>query len=384
MAQDLRAAKLAKAQEYVGSHNIRGLFESMMTGLMIKTPEDPLAYLAECIELARGLDKGAGVPEYSWRLFFPVKGAKGAAPAPKPADSLGGYAKLPEIGSEPAGTGDDMDEAITYLQAALRGTLARTKYKAKIAAVVTIQSRARGWLIRKRMKARKLAALEDAWTQPYTITEADPALAAANIVFVGGGPGSGKGTQCDRLIEHLGFQHVSVGDVLRAEVTSGSPAGAKLDEIMKEGKIVPAKVTLFLLQKHFQQTGIDKPYLVDGFPRKVDQSIAFEESICKGKALLWFTCPDEVLTARLLERAKTSGRADDTLETIKKRLETFHTTSEPVLEMFKGDGRAVIIDANRGVDEVWAETKAKVEGLSTSPPADAPAADAAPQGELVE
>jgi len=234
------------------------------------------------------------------------------------------------------------------------------------------------------MKARKLAALEDAWTQPYTITEADPALAAANIVFVGGGPGSGKGTQCDRLIEHLGFQHVSVGDVLRAEVTSGSPAGEKLAAIMKEGKIVPAKVTLFLLQKHFQQTGIDKPYLVDGFPRKVDQSIAFEESICKGKALLWFECPDEVLTARLLERAKTSGRADDTLETIKKRLETFHTTSEPVLEMFKGDGRAVIIDANRGVDEVWAETKAKVEGLSTSPPADAPAADAAPQGELVE
>ena len=174
---------------------------------------------------------------------------------------------------------------------------------------------ARGWLTRKNMDAivaKKTAAKDDAkdddWTKPYTITERDPALATAKVLFVGGGPGSGKGTQCDKLVAKFGFNHISVGDVLRAEVASGSPAGSKLSAIMQEGGIVPAAVTLWLLQNKMKTLGVEKPFLLDGFPRKVDQQVAFEESVCKGIGLLWFECADQVLIDRLLNRAKTSGQ----------------------------------------------------------------------------
>merc|ERR1711934_681283 len=138
------------------------------------------------------------------------------------------------------------------------------------------------------------------------------------IVFVLGGPGSGKGTQCDLIKEKYGFGHFSAGDLLRAEVESGSEVGKGLEVTMKEGKLVSSAVTIQLLKKAIANSD-KKQILVDGFPRALDQAQEFEDKVIPCKLVLFFDCPQKMLQKRLMKRAKTSGRADDNAETIKKR-----------------------------------------------------------------
>ncbi|KAJ6827020.1 putative UMP-CMP kinase 3 isoform X1 [Iris pallida] len=95
------------------------------------------------------------------------------------------------------------------------------------------------------------------------------------VVFVLGGPGSGKGTQCANIVEHFGFTHLSAGDLLRAEIKSGSENGAMIQNMIKEGKIVPSEVTIKLLQRAMLESDNDK-FLIDGFPRNEENRAAFE------------------------------------------------------------------------------------------------------------
>jgi UMP-CMP kinase family protein len=171
------------------------------------------------------------------------------------------------------------------------------------------------------------------------------------IIFVLGGPGSGKGTQCAKLVEKFGFQHVSAGDLLRAEVKSGSEIGKMCETMMKEGKIVPMEVTIGLLRKSMETCTGDY-LLIDGFPRKLDQGQAFEKDVKPCSAVLFFDCPEEVMQERLLERGKTSGRVDDNLETIKKRFDTFTEQSMPVVEHYAKLDKVCTISAVPGPDEV--------------------------------
>ncbi|KAJ1624566.1 adenylate kinase-domain-containing protein, partial [Pavlovales sp. CCMP2436] len=97
------------------------------------------------------------------------------------------------------------------------------------------------------------------------------------VIFVLGGPGSGKGTQCALLAKRHGFAHFSAGDLLRDEVASGSAEGRAIREMIKEGKIVPAQTTIDLLQKAMR--GRAGPYLIDGFPRSMDNAKSFEEQV---------------------------------------------------------------------------------------------------------
>jgi len=96
-----------------------------------------------------------------------------------------------------------------------------------------------------------------------------------HVIFVLGGPGSGKGTQCERIVENFGFTHLSAGDLLRAEIKSGSENGTMIENMIKEGKIVPSEVTVKLLQKAMQESENDK-FLIDGFPRNEENRAAFE------------------------------------------------------------------------------------------------------------
>ncbi|KAJ3325772.1 hypothetical protein HDU76_013132 [Blyttiomyces sp. JEL0837] len=187
----------------------------------------------------------------------------------------------------------------------------------------------------------------------------------ANIVFVLGGPGSGKGTQCDRLVDTLKYAHLSTGDLLRDEVKRGTPLGMELEEIMKEGKMVPLETTLKLLVAAMEeQRGKAPGYLVDGFPRTMEQAVEFEAKIGKCKFVLFFDAPNEVLTARLLKRGETSGRADDNLESIKKRLDTFKNTSMPVIEYFEKDGRVKRVLADGELEAITEATLKCFEELA--------------------
>lgn len=177
-----------------------------------------------------------------------------------------------------------------------------------------------------------------------------------NVVFVLGGPGSGKGTQCAKLVDDYKFIHLSAGDLLRAEKnTPGSEFGELIEHYIKEGLIVPQEITINLLQNAIvknYETG-SRNFLVDGFPRKMDQALSFENQVAEGKVVLYFQCPEEIMLQRLLNRGKTSGRSDDNLESIKKRFKTFVETSMPVVDYYADHGKVIKIDCNEPVDQVY-------------------------------
>eukprot|EP00879_Flechtneria_rotunda_P010196 GHRR01010659.1.p1 GENE.GHRR01010659.1~~GHRR01010659.1.p1 ORF type:complete len:366 (+),score=147.50 GHRR01010659.1:558-1655(+) len=177
--------------------------------------------------------------------------------------------------------------------------------------------------------------------------------ADSSIIFVLGGPGSGKGTQCEKIVAKYGYKHLSAGDLLREEVKSGSVVGKQCEQIMKEGKLVPMEVTIALIRNAMIKSGA-KDFLIDGFPRAMDQAHAFEEMIQPCKLVLAFDCPEEVMEQRLLRRGETSGRTDDNAETIKKRFNIFVEQSMPVIAHYEQLGKCQLISAVPTPDEVFA------------------------------
>jgi len=176
------------------------------------------------------------------------------------------------------------------------------------------------------------------------------------VVFVLGGPGSGKGTQCANIVEHFGYTHLSAGDLLRAEIKSGSENGTMIQNMIKEGKIVPSEVTIKLLQRAMQENGNDK-FLIDGFPRNEENRAAFEEvTKIEPAFVLFFDCPEEEMERRLLSRNQ--GREDDNIETIRKRFKVFLESSLPVIEHYTAREKVRKIDAGRPVEEVFESVKA--------------------------
>ncbi|KAF2967079.1 hypothetical protein GQX73_g6505 [Xylaria multiplex] len=197
------------------------------------------------------------------------------------------------------------------------------------------------------------------------------------VLFVLGGPGAGKGTQCERLVAAYGFTHLSAGDLLRAEQNRpGSQYGELIKDYIKNGQIVPMEVTIVLLENAMREAMAAKPtststptsttpalkgkFLIDGFPRKFDQAVKFEEAVCPAKFVLFYDCPEEEMERRLLERGKTSGRSDDNAESIRKRFRTFIETSMPVVDYYEKQDRVARIRANVPPDEVYRATQAEL------------------------
>ncbi|KAF3792262.1 UMP-CMP kinase 3 [Nymphaea thermarum] len=171
------------------------------------------------------------------------------------------------------------------------------------------------------------------------------------VVFVLGGPGSGKGTQCANIVEHFGFTHLSAGDLLRAEIKSGSENGTMIQNMIKEGKIVPSEVTIKLLARAMKEDKNDK-FLIDGFPRNEENRSAFERvTNIKPEFVLFFECPEEEMERRLLSRNQ--GREDDNIETIRKRFKVFLESSLPVIEYYTSLGKVFKIDAGRRKEKVF-------------------------------
>lgn len=199
---------------------------------------------------------------------------------------------------------------------------------------------------------------------PETIKETTSKAAFSDedvkVIFVLGGPGSGKGTQCAKLVEQKGFVHLSAGDLLRDEQKrEGSQYGELIAQCIKEGTIVPQVVTVALL-KNAIATNVEKGgkrFLVDGFPRKMDQALTFENEIVKSAFTLFFECPELVMLERLLERGKTSGRTDDNIESIKKRFAVFIDTSMPVVNYFEKQNKVVKVRCDEPVDVVSGHVK---------------------------
>jgi len=200
------------------------------------------------------------------------------------------------------------------------------------------------------------------------LTPLKPVVQKPAVVFVLGGPGAGKGTQSEYIVNKYGYVHLSAGDLLRAERKSGSAQGQLIDDYIKDGKIVPVEITIKLLMAAIEANG-GKRFLVDGFPRNTNnlagwQKVAGEElNVC---GVLFYDCPEEVMEARLLERGKTSGRSDDNLESIRKRFRTYVNETQPIIAYYDYAGLVHKIDGTRPVDDVWADSQKAVDTMEAA------------------
>ncbi|OLL27167.1 Uridylate kinase isoform B [Neolecta irregularis DAH-3] len=184
------------------------------------------------------------------------------------------------------------------------------------------------------------------------------------VIFVLGGPGAGKGTQCANLVQEKGFVHLSAGDLLRAEQNRKSSQYSELiSKHIREGTIVPMEVTIALLENAMKESiaqGASR-FLIDGFPRKMDQCLKFEEDVCGSRFTLLFDCDEATMLSRLLKRGETSGREDDNIESIKKRFRTFVETTMPVVEYMESKGKVLKVDCLDMPENVFKVVKGKVE-----------------------
>ncbi|KAK4285111.1 hypothetical protein QN277_001853 [Acacia crassicarpa] len=182
-----------------------------------------------------------------------------------------------------------------------------------------------------------------------------PKHGAPFITFVLGGPGSGKGTQCAKIVDTYGLKHLSAGDLLRKEIASDSEYGSMILNTIRLGKIVPSEVTVKLLRKEMESSDNHK-FLIDGFPRSEENRIAFEEIMeAEPDIVLFFNCPEEEMVKRVLSRNQ--GRIDDNLHTVRKRLKVFEELNLPVIEHYAKRGKLHKIDAVGTVDEIFEQVR---------------------------
>lgn len=184
-------------------------------------------------------------------------------------------------------------------------------------------------------------------------------------IWVVGGPGCGKGTQCERIIKKYGFLHISSGDLLRDEVASGSSRGASLQELMSKGLFVPTDIVLELIKEKMNKAESEGStkigFLIDGYPRELEQGILFEEKVCPVDLILFFDVSNETMTARILNRAAVSGRADDNQEAAKKRIEIFNQKNGQIIEHYKD--KVVTINAEGTIEAIFEEACKAIDRL---------------------
>lgn len=181
------------------------------------------------------------------------------------------------------------------------------------------------------------------------------------VIFWLGAPGSGKGTQCEILLKKYDtLKHLSVGDLLRAEVADpNSPNNAKIRAILDAGNLVPPEITVSIVRNELERATEYDAILLDGFPRDVPQANAYLEQIGVHERgfVIFLECGQEECTRRLIERGKTSGRSDDNLECIQKRFNTMRASTEPVVAEWEAAGRVVRIEGERTREEVAADVE---------------------------
>jgi adenylate kinase len=181
-------------------------------------------------------------------------------------------------------------------------------------------------------------------------------------LLVLGPQGAGKGTQAKRISREYGIPHVSTGDMFRAEQEAGTEFGRRVGEIMATGQLVPDELTIAMIEERLGRDDARDGFVLDGFPRNLAQAEALDAmlgGIGRGlDAILFFDVPDEVGMERALSRAAIENRPDDTRDVIAKRLEIYHSETEPIVEHYRATGKLVPLHAARTVDEVWAEISA--------------------------
>ena len=171
-----------------------------------------------------------------------------------------------------------------------------------------------------------------------------------------GPPGAGKGTQAKVVADHFGVPAISTGDIFRANVSQGTELGVKAKQYMDKGEYVPDEVTNLMVRNRIDEQDAEPGFLLDGYPRTLAQVEELDGMIKHTghqlDAVLVLTVDSEELVQRLLERAKTEGRADDTEDVIRRRQEVYAEQTEPLIGVYRDRGILVEVDGMGEIDEV--------------------------------
>jgi adenylate kinase len=186
-------------------------------------------------------------------------------------------------------------------------------------------------------------------------------------LLVLGPQGAGKGTQAQRISEEFEIPHISTGDMFRSAIDAGTDLGRKVEPLLASGLLVPDEVTIALIRDRLLQDDAQRGFVLDGFPRNLAQAEALDELLEREglglDAILFFDLPDEVGMERALGRARIESRTDDTPDVIAKRLATYHSETEPVIEHYRTTGKLVPLHAGRTIQEVWTEISSALRQL---------------------
>lgn len=188
-----------------------------------------------------------------------------------------------------------------------------------------------------------------------------------NIVIFGA-PGSGKGTQSERIVEKFGLNHISTGDVLRAEIKKGTELGKTAKGFIDQGQLIPDELMIDILANVLDGFKDSKGVVFDGFPRTIAQAEELKKMLkARGQEvtiMLDLNVPEEELMKRLIKRGQDSGRADDNEETIKKRLLVYNTQTSPLIEWYKNEGKYFHVKGHGVVDDITDQICAAINGCS--------------------
>ena len=200
-----------------------------------------------------------------------------------------------------------------------------------------------------------LTEFVDLCTDPNKIKYSWRLRSGFRVCLVMGGPGSGKGTICEKLVKEAGITHYSSGEMLREEIASGSPLAKTIESLMEQGQLVPSTTIIALLKKQLRRMP-GALVALDGFPRNLENYHDFDAVCGTPEFAIFVDVSDEEMIRRIMKRAETSGRVDDNIDTAKKRLKTFHEHTKPTLsQLDKSNVPIYRLDGATSPDEIWKE-----------------------------
>lgn len=179
-----------------------------------------------------------------------------------------------------------------------------------------------------------------------------------NLVIFGG-PGSGKGTQSDKLIDRYGLHHISTGEVLRDHISRGDELGNIANSYISQGHLIPDDLMIRVLEGVLDKNPelVKNGVIFDGFPRTIEQAKSLKKMMEKRgsriHAVIGLEVPDDELTTRMIKRGQETGRADDNEDTIRERLNVYHNQTAPLREYYINEGKYHDIDGHGSVEEVF-------------------------------
>lgn len=187
-----------------------------------------------------------------------------------------------------------------------------------------------------------------------------------NLVIFGA-PGSGKGTQSERLRDEYGLHHISTGELLRKHIAEGTELGKTANEYISQGHLIPDDLMIRVLEDVLDCNPelTARGVIFDGFPRTIDQAKSLNEMLgrrgTKVHAVIGLEVNEDDLIKRMLRRGEESGRSDDNLDTIKERLNVYHSQTSPLRDFYLNEGKYYAIDGNGSMDEVFRSIKNSIK-----------------------